>query len=92
KKSRLACNPKARISLVEAIHESPLQAAVISFPPSLFSHAPVALCGRQAGRGYEEQYPADACGVPLGAGSFVPIPCQAFIKNSINYFGDDLRI
>jgi hypothetical protein len=57
---------------------------MFSFPPNLSSPAPAALYGRQAGGGYEKQYPADACGVPLGAGPFLPDPCRAFIKYSIN--------
>jgi hypothetical protein len=31
-----------------------------------------------------EIWMADACGVLLGAGPFLPDPCQAFIKNLIN--------
>jgi hypothetical protein len=37
----------------------------------------------------EKGYPADACCVPLGAGTFLPGPWQAFMKNSVNEFGDE---
>jgi hypothetical protein len=40
----------------------------------------------------ERGYPADASGVPLGAGPFLPGPWQAFMKNLINEFGDEPEI
>jgi hypothetical protein len=40
----------------------------------------------------ESGSPADACCVPLGAGTFLPGPWQAFMENSINEFEDEAFI
>jgi hypothetical protein len=81
-KSHLACNHKARISLVGAIHESPLQAGV----PEMR----IVECGLQKNSIPKSPIQNPKFGWPmLGASRserdlFLPCPCQAFMKYSIN--------